>query len=74
MPQPLVTVVIPSYNHAAYVGATIESVLSQTHSRVELIVIDDGSGDASVQRIQAKLKQWGEGRCVRLIVRENRGL
>ena len=39
--NPLVTVVIPSYNHQAYVAQSIQSVFSQTYKEVELIVIDD---------------------------------
>ena len=43
--RPLLSVVIPTYNRADYIGLTIESVLQQTYDNIEVIVIDDGSTD-----------------------------
>lgn len=46
---PCVSVIIPSYNHARYLRECLESVLSQDHPRLEVIVIDDGSTDESLE-------------------------
>jgi glycosyltransferase involved in cell wall biosynthesis len=42
-----VTVVIPAYNAAATIGETLESVRTQSHRALEIIVVDDGSNDAT---------------------------
>ncbi len=46
-----VSIVIDNYNYAAFVAKAIESALAQTHSDVEVIVVDDGSTDGSVEVI-----------------------
>ncbi len=46
---PLITVVIPCYKQAHYLGEALESVLAQTHSRREIIVVDDGSPDNTTE-------------------------
>jgi len=45
--MPLVSVIIPTYQHAHFLNATIESVLNQTFTNFELIVVDDGSTDST---------------------------
>jgi O-antigen biosynthesis protein len=47
-----ITVAIPCYNGSQYVSQTIESILSQSRSADEVLVIDDGSTDDSVKIIQ----------------------
>ncbi|NJP07619.1 MAG: glycosyltransferase family 2 protein [Chloroflexaceae bacterium] len=44
---PVVTVVIPAYNAASWIAATLERVLAQDIANIEVIVIDDGSTDAT---------------------------
>jgi glycosyltransferase involved in cell wall biosynthesis len=50
--MPLVSVIMPSYNHAKYLPEAIESVFGQTFQDFELIIIDDGSEDGSQQIIE----------------------
>ena len=67
-----VSVVVPSYNHAPFVAATLRSVFAQTHAPARLLVIDDGSRDNSPRVIESVLKDCPFP--CELIARENRGL
>ena len=53
--NPLVTVIIPCYNHSKYISKCIESVLTQTYANIELIVIDNGTTDNSYEIIKKYL-------------------
>jgi alpha-1,3-rhamnosyltransferase len=67
-----VSVVVPSFNHARFVGATLRSIMQQTLRPVNLLVIDDGSNDDSPAIIERTLNQCPFS--CEFIARENRGL
>lgn len=56
MNSPLVSVVIPCYNHEKFVQDSIQSVIDQTYSNIELIIIDDGSKDNSLAIIKEMIE------------------
>lgn len=68
MPTPLVTVIIPAFNRAHCIADAVASALAQTYTNLEIIVIDDGSTDGTVEM----LSQFGER--IRLIRQTNRGV
>ena len=72
---PLVTIAIPCYNHAVFVQDSIRSVINQTYKNIELIIIDDGSTDQSVNKIKEMLIEC-EQRFTRFEFRDrpNKGL
>lgn len=63
-----VSVVIPTYNRAATLGAAVESALAQTRPPAEVIVVDDGSSDATADVLSA----FGDR--IRVLRQENRGV
>lgn len=62
-----VSVIIPTYNRAAFIGAAVQSALDQTRTPDEIIVVDDGSTDETPEILAAF------GAPVRMIHQENRG-
>ncbi|MEZ5308597.1 MAG: glycosyltransferase [Pyrinomonadaceae bacterium] len=63
-----VSVIIPSYNASHFVVAAVESVLAQTHSNIEVIVVDDGSTDSTSGVLEAYLDR------IRYFRKENGGV
>ncbi|MGM0418659.1 MAG: glycosyltransferase family 2 protein [Thermodesulfobacteriota bacterium] len=66
-----VSVIIPVYNRAGWIGDCIDSVLSQTYENFELIIVDDGSSDAT-QDIVKKYK--GNSENIKVLFQHNKGV
>ena len=66
--RPRVSVIVPVYNGAAHIVETVESVLAQTYTDWELIVVDDGSTDGTADLLRPYLGQ------LRLIQQQNQGV
>ena len=70
-PQDLISVVIPCYNHGKYLPDAIDSVLSQNHKNVEIVVVDDGSTDCTKDVVCDRYTNDGP---VKYIYQRNQGL
>jgi glycosyltransferase involved in cell wall biosynthesis len=65
--EPLISVIIPAYNHAQSLPFCIESIFAQTYKNVEIIVVDDGSTDNTA----GVLDHYKER--IRVVTQENKG-
>jgi glycosyltransferase involved in cell wall biosynthesis len=65
----MVSVIVPSYNTARYIGETLDSVFAQTYKNYEVIVINDGSPDTF--QLERVLERYSDR--IRYIKQENRG-
>jgi len=68
--KPFVSVIVPCYNHEKYLKECIDSIMNQTYTNYELVVIDDGSKDDSLKVLKELQKKYN----FNLIHQENRGL
>ncbi|UOD31169.1 glycosyltransferase family 2 protein [Massilia violaceinigra] len=72
-PQPLLSIIVPAWNVQNYIVACLESVLGQMGPRHELIVIDDGSRDATLARVRTLLEACPQLACT-VLAQDNQGI
>lgn len=68
---PKISIIIPAYNSAAYLPACLDSCLSQTFTDYEIVVINDGSTDNTVQLVA---NYMSKSNAIRLVNKKNEGL
>jgi glycosyltransferase involved in cell wall biosynthesis len=71
MVMPLVTVAICTFNGESYLKKTLKSVLAQTYSNFEVVIVDDGSTDGTIAIIESFAREYV---CIRPFYRINHGL
>ncbi|KAB7769402.1 glycosyltransferase [Xanthomonas maliensis] len=71
---PLVSVLIPAFNHARFVERCLDSVLEDPYPSKEIVIIDDGSSDDTGARIAHWIANHGQQIAVQFVQRENRGV
>jgi alpha-1,3-rhamnosyltransferase len=68
--QPLVSIVVPCYNHERFIKECIESIVNQTYKNIELTIIDDGSKDNSPKILKELQAKYG----FNIVFQENHGV
>ncbi len=66
--RPIISVVIPTYNRAAFICRAVDSALGQTYAPLEVVVVDDGSKDDT----REVLRKYGDR--IRYVAKENGGV
>ncbi len=69
--DPLISVIIPAYNAEKFIGITLDSVSTQTYKNIEILVVDDGSKDRTVDIVQQRAL---EDERITLLRQKNQGV
>ena len=72
--QPLISVIVASYNYAKYIKETLDSLIRQTNKSFEVIVVDDGSRDQSLPIIEEYANRFKNIKLYTHPGNQNRGL
>jgi glycosyltransferase involved in cell wall biosynthesis len=67
--EPLISVIIPVYQAESFIKTTVHNVLQQTYNNFELIIVDDGCTDATIERV----KEFKSDK-IRIVHQENKGV
>jgi len=68
----IISIIIPCYNQAEYLEEAVQSVLDQTYTNIEIIIVNDGSTDNSQEIAEALQKEYPEK--IKIISQQNQGL
>jgi peptidoglycan-N-acetylglucosamine deacetylase len=68
--EPFVTVIIPAYNEGKVIGKTISCLLNSSYKNFEVLIVDDGSTDNTVEEVKKLIPEDGR---IRLVLKENGG-
>jgi glycosyltransferase involved in cell wall biosynthesis len=71
---PLVSFVIPYYNHKQYVKLTLDSILEDSYPNKEIVIINDGSTDSDLKVINSWISENSKSINIKFISRENKGI
>jgi glycosyltransferase involved in cell wall biosynthesis len=71
---PLVSVLVPAFNHGRFVERCLDSVLEDPYPAKEIVIIDDGSTDDTAERIADWIRRHGDELPVEYVRRANRGI
>lgn len=73
-PDPLVSIIIPAFNHERFVGQCLDSVLADDYPNKEIVVIDDGSSDGTFDVIKSWADRHAHAVPISVFSRPNRGV
>lgn len=71
MEQPLISIVVPVYNVESYIDECLASLADQTYTNLEIVLVDDGATDSSLQQCRAWVEQDARSR---VFYTENHGV